>query len=242
MPRGPGLALAELVAAEDRRLAAMRGVGQGPTAAVACAIALAVHAVLLFVPVRTASGRAPELPKRPAGIPVLRWMPVPEPGDLRPQSTEPRLEGPPAEPERPAIVRRGPLPAWILEPVPEPPPSARLRELPADASMLPVPPPAEEDAVPVPVEVVRPLPIPEGKVEPEFPAVARALRAHGSVVLEVAVGIDGAVTGARVLECTRPGVGFERAALEAVRKWTFRPGRLGDEPVAATTIVRVEFR
>jgi protein TonB len=90
--------------------------------------------------------------------------------------------------------------------------------------------------------VVRPLPIPETKVEPEYPAVARALRARGSVVVEVTVGVDGAVKGARVLECSRPGVGFERAALAAVRRWTFRPGRLGDEPVEASTVVRVEFR
>jgi protein TonB len=90
--------------------------------------------------------------------------------------------------------------------------------------------------------VVRPLPIPETKVEPEYPQVAKALRVRGSVVVEVTVGVDGAVKGARVLECSRPGVGFEEAALAAVRRWSFQPGRLGDEAVEASTVVRVEFR
>jgi protein TonB len=114
--------------------------------------------------------------------------------------------------------------------------------LPPDAAVLPVPPPSGRSSAPTPREVVRPLLIPESKVEPRFPPVARALRARGTVEIEVRVGVGGSVLEARVVECTRPGVGFEEAALEAVRQWSFRPGRLGYEPVEATTLVRVEFR
>lgn len=242
MRPGTGLSLAERVEAEGRRLAAMGAAGEGKRTAAACAIAVALHAAALFIPVRSAPGPVPALPERPEGIVIARWMPPPTAGEIRSLPSPPMPERIAEESAREPLVRRGPLPAWILEPVPEPPPSARLEDLPPEATVLPVPPPVDADLPRAPVEVVRPLPIPEAKVEPEYPAVARALRARGSVVVEVTVGVDGAVKSARVLECSRPGVGFEEAALAAVRRWAFRPGRLGDEPVEASTVVRVEFR
>jgi protein TonB len=130
----------------------------------------------------------------------------------------------------------------VAEPVEEPPPATRLDVLPAEASILPVPPPRSQEEPSARVEAVRPLPIPESKVEPIFPPVARSLRARGTVVLEVLVGVDGKVRRTRVLDCTRPGVGFEAAAARAVAQWEFRPGRVGDQPVEASTVVRVEFR
>ncbi len=239
---GTGLTLAERVDAEGRRLAAMRPAGEGRRTAVAAAFAFALHLAALFVPVRSAPGPLPALPDRPEGIAIVRWVPPPPAGDLRSVPTSPRPERTFPETARDPLVRRGPLPGWILEPVPEPPPSARLEDLPPEATVLPVPPPVEDEPPRAPVEVVRPLPIPETKVEPEYPAVAKALRARGFVVVEVTVGVDGAVKSARVLECSRPGVGFEQAALAAVRRWSFHPGRLGDEPVESSTVVRVEFR
>lgn len=239
---GTGLTLAEQVDAEGRRLAAMHPAGEGRWTAAALAVAFALHAAALFIPVRSAPGPPPALPERPEGIVIARWIPPPAAGDRRSVPSPPTPERSAGEAARDPLVRRGPLPAWILEPVPEPPPSPRLETLPPEAASLPVPPPAADEPPRAPVEVVRPLPIPETKVEPEYPAVARALRARGSVVVEVIVGTDGAVKGARVLECSRPGVGFEEAALAAVRRWSFHPGRLGDEPVESSTVVRVEFR
>ena len=238
----PGLALAETVAAEGRRLEAMgRSSAPGSRLVLAAVVAVLLHVGLFTIPVARVQGPSPALPPRPAWVSVLRWMPAP-PASLEAPEVAGAIAEPPMEGAPPPPARGGPLPQWVLEPVPEPPPSVRLSALPVEASLLPVPPPDAEEALPGPVEVVRPLPIPESKVEPIYPPAARAMQARGTVVVEVLVGADGTVRRTRVLECTRPGLGFEQAAVRAVGQWSFRPGRVGDMPVEAVTVVRVEFR
>lgn len=238
---GIGLTLADQVAAESRRLEAM-GRSRAPVYLFLAGVAAAalLHVGFFAVRVPRVSGPAPRFPARPDRVSVLRWIPP------APASTG--LHSAPGVPQdvrteaAPPVTARGSLPPWTFEPVPEPPLSPPLGALPADASLLPVPPPRTEPSLASPREVARPLPIPESKVEPEYPAVARAVRARGTVVLEVVVTPEGSVRRTRVLECTRPGVGFEEAAQRAVAQWSFRPGRVGDEPVEASTVVRVEFR
>lgn len=58
---------------------------------------------------------------------------------------------------------------------------------------------------------------------PVYPAAARALRAECRVTLRLAVLPDGSVGRATVEECSRKGLGFEAAALEAVKRWRYEP-------------------
>ena len=66
-------------------------------------------------------------------------------------------------------------------------------------------------------------------------------RYTGAVRLEAVVLPDGKVGEVKVLDCTRPKVGFEEAAVAAVKKWRFEPGRVGDVPAEVTLRFRLNF-
>ena len=67
------------------------------------------------------------------------------------------------------------------------------------------------------------------------------LRASGTVQLQVLVGIDGRVEQVRVLSVSRTGVGFEKAAEEAVREWRYQPATKNGVKVRMWVPVRVPF-
>jgi TonB family protein len=77
------------------------------------------------------------------------------------------------------------------------------------------------------------------RVAPTYPAAARAMSASGSVTLELWIREDGSVEFARVVSCTRPGLGFEQSALLAVREWTYDPAPPGTGQRSVT--VRTDF-
>lgn len=66
-------------------------------------------------------------------------------------------------------------------------------------------------------------------VPPVYPAALRRAGVEGRVVLLVVVDEQGRVEEARVERSTRPE--FEAPALEAIRKWRFRPGMKDGQPV-----------
>jgi protein TonB len=57
----------------------------------------------------------------------------------------------------------------------------------------------------------------------------------------VTVGADGVPTDVTV-ESSSQSRDLDRAALEAVRKWRFRPAQRGGQPVAGSLVVPIEFR
>jgi TonB family protein len=73
-------------------------------------------------------------------------------------------------------------------------------------------------------------------ITPGFPP--RAL-SDGVVLLEVGVGTDGRVTDATVL---RSDGGFDQAALDAVRLWTFQPARVDGQVEETYAYVVMAFR
>jgi periplasmic protein TonB len=76
------------------------------------------------------------------------------------------------------------------------------------------------------------------RVEPIYPAVARAARISGAVKLEGVIGVDGRIKELKVLE----GHPFlVKAALEAVREWIYRPTTLNGEPVEVVAPITVTF-
>jgi protein TonB len=89
--------------------------------------------------------------------------------------------------------------------------------------------------------VTSPSIIAESKVEPDYPELARRSRVESRVILEAVIRSDGAVAEVTVLQCTRPGLGFEEEAIEAIRQWRYEPGRQNGVPVDVYFTVVVEF-
>lgn len=76
------------------------------------------------------------------------------------------------------------------------------------------------------------------KVQPVYPAVARAAGAQGSVSVEVTVDEQGNVASARAISGHQL---LQPAAVEAARQWTFSPTLLKGEPVKVAGTITFEF-
>jgi TonB family protein len=63
---------------------------------------------------------------------------------------------------------------------------------------------------------------------PERPAIVNAL-GKAIAVVEVVIDVDGVVRQPRIVSSPAPSVSY--AALEAIRQWRFRPGRITEKPV-----------
>lgn len=86
-------------------------------------------------------------------------------------------------------------------------------------------------------DMVRPLLL--VKVEPSYPQVARRAGLRGRVTLRAVVAEDGSVESVEVIASTNPL--FSDAAVDAVRKWRYRPASMGGRPVRVTFSVVVDF-
>jgi len=101
---------------------------------------------------------------------------------------------------------------------------------------LPAPPPAEPRRIRVGGYVVAARLV--TAVKPAYPAAARAAGIVGMVNLQGIVGVDGTLTGLRVLSGNST---LTEAAMEAVRQWRYQPTMLNGEPVEVITDITVEF-
>jgi len=75
---------------------------------------------------------------------------------------------------------------------------------------------------------------------PRYPRTARRRGAQGTVVLSVYVDEQGRAANLWIFESSGYRV-LDNAALEAVKKWSFEPGRKGDTRVAMWVNVPVRF-
>ncbi|MEW6037017.1 MAG: TonB family protein [Pseudomonadota bacterium] len=78
------------------------------------------------------------------------------------------------------------------------------------------------------------------RVLPEYPPRSLAQKIEGWVQIEIDVGPTGTVTGARVVAASPPQV-FDRAVLEAIRFWRFKPAFREGRAVAQRARLTVEF-
>jgi protein TonB len=76
--------------------------------------------------------------------------------------------------------------------------------------------------------------------EPEYPSLSRRLREQGLVRLRVHV-TEGGRAGEVTLHTSSGFDRLDRAALEAVKRWRFRPARRAGTPVASWVVVPVRF-
>jgi TonB family protein len=78
------------------------------------------------------------------------------------------------------------------------------------------------------------------RVSPEHSAAARRARIEGTVVLYIEIGTDGRPRDIRVIKPL--GYGLDEKAVEAVRRWRFRPGVMDNRRVATRSTIEVTFR
>ena len=78
------------------------------------------------------------------------------------------------------------------------------------------------------------------QIPPQYPSELRKAKIEGSVTLVFVLSEEGRVEDARVENSSRPE--FEKPALEAIRKWKFRPGMKDGQPVRTYIRLPMRFR
>ena len=76
------------------------------------------------------------------------------------------------------------------------------------------------------------------KTVPQYPAIAKAARVQGVVVLQATISNTGLIENIRVM--SGPSL-LQQAAVDAVRSWRYKPYLLNGEPVEVETTVNVVF-
>jgi protein TonB len=85
-------------------------------------------------------------------------------------------------------------------------------------------------------------PEPINPIAPEYPPLMIKTGVEGLVYLEVDVYKDGSIGNVNVIKSLLSGPGgLDEAAVNAVRKWKFQPGRSGGKPIDTTVIIPIEF-
>ncbi len=81
--------------------------------------------------------------------------------------------------------------------------------------------------------------VPLVRIQPMYPRAAAQKRIEGWVLLEFTIGTTGAVKDARVIDSKPPNI-FDRAALQAILKWKYKP-KIVDGVAVETRGVRVKL-
>jgi TonB family protein len=82
-------------------------------------------------------------------------------------------------------------------------------------------------------------PVVISRVEPVYPAEARAARISGIVIVEAIIDRNGGVRDVKVLKPLP--FGLDQAAADAVKQWTFQPATLDGKPVEVFFNLTVNF-
>lgn len=77
------------------------------------------------------------------------------------------------------------------------------------------------------------------QTRPVYPEVAHTAGIEGTVSMRVLIGKEGGVEQINVLSGDQA---LRSAAMDAVRRWRYRPFLLDGEPVSVVTTVNLEFR
>ena len=76
-------------------------------------------------------------------------------------------------------------------------------------------------------------------VPPIYPPLSKQMRIQGNVELLASIGRDGSITAVKVLSGDSV---LAHAAIDAVKKWKYKPYYLDDQPVAIQTQITVKFK
>lgn len=104
------------------------------------------------------------------------------------------------------------------------------------------PPPAAPPSAPAPPKVADiQTPIPISQLAPRYPREALSRDIGGTVRVRATVAPDGRVERMEVAESSGNRY-LDRAAMEAVRRWTFKPATRNGQPVSADVVVPLDFK
>ncbi len=79
------------------------------------------------------------------------------------------------------------------------------------------------------------------KVNPSYPADAKKDRVQGEVVIDITIGTDGSVLGAKEKKSVDPRL--TEAAITAIKQWKFKPAmNKSGKPVEVVASVTVNFK
>jgi protein TonB len=197
-------------------------------------VAVVLHVVVLIAPMPKANKDLK--PKTPENVIVVKKYVPPPPKVQKKQIVRKKL------------TRKVPIPDPTPdepEPIREPEPEIEPEPLPPDVEFLigtPEPPPPSGPLLAGVGDVTNPVLIPETKVDPEYPELARVARLEGNVILQAIIHADGTVGEVQVLRSNRPNMGFEEAAIGAVQQWRYEPALQNGKPVEVYFTVFVEFK
>ncbi len=82
---------------------------------------------------------------------------------------------------------------------------------------------------------------PLARIQPVFPRNAARAGREGFVELYLTIAADGTVANAEVLRSEPPGE-FDQSALDAIRKWKFKPKLEDGKPVEAHGLQRIDYK
>jgi len=83
-------------------------------------------------------------------------------------------------------------------------------------------------------------PKPITQIMPLYPMKARMKGIEGKVIFEVVVQADGTISNI-VVRASEPGDLFVASAMNAIKKWRFKPGTRNGKPVATRVIIPLRF-
>src|ERR1019366_5182624 len=83
------------------------------------------------------------------------------------------------------------------------------------------------------------IPVLLSRVDARYPEAARRLNLSGDGVLRIVIEANGSV--GRIDVMTPGPAGMTEAAVDAVRRWTYRPARIAGQQVAVWKVVRIRF-
>jgi protein TonB len=84
-------------------------------------------------------------------------------------------------------------------------------------------------------------PSPLSRIRPMYPPQARLRAIEGVVIAEFVIDAEGATGPVRIISSHPPGT-FDAAAIRAIARWRFQPGRKDGKPVATRVRQKVNFR
>ena len=82
-------------------------------------------------------------------------------------------------------------------------------------------------------------PVFRNQVQPTYPLSARRFNREGKVLLRLTIDEDGALKNIEVLE--DPGYGFADAAVQALKKSSFQPAKIGGKPFTSKALLPIKF-
>jgi len=144
----------------------------------------------------------------------------------------------PRDPREPAITPEKVRPLKDLTIVnlnEEPPPEEEPMEAIETGGDRPAPAAPPKESLPGLIEAPTIL----TRVEPQYPDLPRRAGIEGTVELEVSIDAKGKVTDVEVVRGLP--LGLSDAAADAVRRWTYKPARGPEGPVASRKTVRIRF-